>query len=54
MGDTVYDVAGANELGVDSIAVTYGFGKREELEALGATFVVDSVCELSSLLGVEK
>ena len=39
---------------IDSIAVTYGFGKREDLEALGATFVVDSVGEIYALLGIDK
>jgi phosphoglycolate phosphatase len=31
IGDTVFDVLGANAAGIDCLAVLYGFGKREEL-----------------------
>ena len=50
IGDTVYDVVGANEIGIDSIAVTYGFGKREELLANGATYIADSVADIYGIL----
>jgi phosphoglycolate phosphatase len=50
VGDRVNDIASAHELGMRSIGVAYGYGGRAELEAAGATRVVDSVDELSALL----
>ena len=42
VGDRFYDIVGANEAGVDSIGVLYGYGNREELEEAGATFIVET------------
>ncbi len=42
VGDREYDVNGAKANGVPCIAVTYGFGAREELEAAGAEYIVDT------------
>ncbi len=50
VGDTVFDVEGANICGVDSIAVTYGYGKEEELKKLGATYIAGSVTEVKDIL----
>lgn len=50
IGDTRFDVEGANVLGVDSIAVTYGYGTREALEKEGATYIVDTVSDIRALL----
>lgn len=50
IGDTRFDVEGANVLGVDSIAVTYGYGTREALEKEGATYIVNTVSEIRTLL----
>ncbi len=50
IGDRYYDVEGARACGVDSIAVGYGYGPIEELEASHPTHRVDSVAALSSLL----
>ena len=50
VGDTLFDVEGAAEVGVDCCAVTYGYGKREELERAGATYVFDSVSEVAKML----
>ncbi|WP_306233049.1 HAD hydrolase-like protein [Agrococcus beijingensis] len=50
VGDRVNDIASAHELGMPSIGVAYGYGGRAELEAAGATRVVDSVDELAALL----
>lgn len=50
VGDRVNDIASAHELGMPSIGVAYGYGGRAELEAAGATRIVDSVAELASLL----
>ena len=51
IGDTRYDIIGASEAGVDSIAVTYGYGKDEEMKAAGATYMVDSVKGIAGIIG---
>ncbi len=50
VGDTVYDVAGARANGIPCIAVTYGYGAREALEAAGPDALAHSVAELRALL----
>ena len=50
IGDTFYDVDGANETHLPCIGVTFGYGSREELEREGATYIVDTVEELRDLL----
>lgn len=52
IGDTKYDILGATGAGVDSIAVTYGYGKTEEMMDAGATYKADSVKEIAEILGV--
>ncbi|RKM59403.1 HAD family hydrolase [Butyrivibrio sp. CB08] len=52
IGDTRYDIIGAVEAGVDSIAVTYGYGKNEEMKEAGATYMADSVQEVAGILSV--
>ena len=50
IGDRCYDVDGGKDNGIDTIGVAYGYGSREELEEHGATYVVDSVEELTQVL----
>lgn len=50
VGDRVNDIASAHELGMRSIGVAYGYGGRAELEAAGATRIVESVDELALVL----
>lgn len=50
IGDRHHDIDGANENGVDSVGVLYGYGNREEFEAAGATFIAATVEELEELL----
>ena len=52
IGDTKYDIKGAADAGIDSIAVTYGYGSREEMEDAEATFFADSAKEVAGILGV--
>ena len=52
IGDTKYDIIGASDAGVDSIAVTYGYGKTEDMINAGATFTADSVKGIAEILGV--
>ena len=44
IGDRMFDIEAANKNGVDSIAVMYGYGNREEFERYGATHIVEK-CE---------
>ena len=50
VGDRHFDINGAKYFGIDSIGVTYGFAKDGELKEAGATYVVDTVAQLQSLL----
>lgn len=50
IGDTKFDVEGARLCGVDSIAVTYGYGKEDELVAEGATYIARSVENVKRIL----
>jgi len=50
IGDREHDVIGANETGMESIGVCYGYGSLEELTKAGATHIVRDVEELSRLL----
>lgn len=50
VGDTVYDIEGAQETGIPVIAVGYGFGKKEDLLALSPDFFAEDVDELYELL----
>jgi phosphoglycolate phosphatase len=50
VGDTVFDMEGGRENGLTTIAVTYGFGKREELQNAGPDFLAESVEELYQIL----
>ncbi|MBR3761156.1 MAG: HAD hydrolase-like protein [Lachnospiraceae bacterium] len=49
IGDRKFDVEGAKEMGVASIAVTYGYGSREELTLAQPDYIVESVAEVHSL-----
>lgn len=46
IGDRMFDIDSSNELGMDSIAVLYGFGSLEELQASNPTRIVNTVSEL--------
>jgi len=50
IGDTHYDMMGAKEQGISSIAVGYGFGTQKTLSACNPDYIVHSVEELSELL----
>lgn len=51
IGDTHYDIDGANYFKLDSIGVNYGFAQdKNELKEAGATYVVNTVEELRTLL----
>lgn len=50
IGDRNFDIIGANEVGLDSIGVLYGYGDAEELTEAGATYLAADYQELETLL----
>ncbi len=50
IGDTNYDMIGAKEQNISTIAVGYGFGTRESLNACNPDYLVETVDELGELL----
>lgn len=50
VGDTVYDVEGANVHSIPTIAVSWGFGELEDMIRAGAKAVAHSMDELYQLL----
>ena len=49
VGDSHFDVEGADRVGVKTIGVTFGYGTRQELENAGAILVVDTPQEITGL-----
>ena len=54
VGDRKFDVLGAKEAGVGSLAVGYGYGTREELDACAPDMFAATVEDLFDLLGVSR
>ena len=50
IGDRDQDIKGARENGLRALAVTYGFGSREELNSARPDHMVDHSVEIVSLL----
>lgn len=50
IGDRKFDIIGAKHHRIDSVAVTYGYGTLEELEAETPQRIIHSVAELLELL----
>ena len=50
IGDRRFDMEGAQQNGLDSLGVAFGYGGREELSAAGATYIADTVDDLRRLL----
>ena len=50
IGDTVFDIEGGKRNGLTTIAVTYGFGKEEELQNANPNYFAESVDELYEIL----
>lgn len=46
IGDTIFDIKAANDAGVDSLGVKYGFSEPGELEKCGATMLCDTPTEI--------
>lgn len=52
IGDRGTDILGARESGMAGIAALYGYGTKEEFEAINTSLMAESVEELYDLLGV--
>ncbi|MDM5451867.1 HAD family hydrolase [Peribacillus simplex] len=50
IGDRKHDIIGANNTGINSIGVTYGYGSFEELSHSNPTHIVKSVIQLKDIL----
>ena len=50
LGDRHYDIEGAQEAGVDSVGVLYGYGSRQELTKAGATYLAQTPGEITGLI----
>lgn len=50
IGDREHDVLGAQENGIDTIGVLYGYGSRDELEKVGAMHIAETVDDVYALL----
>ena len=50
IGDREHDVIGANETGLESVGVLYGYGDLQELTDAGATYIAATVVDLHELL----
>lgn len=52
IGDRCYDIDGAHVNEMEAVGVLYGYGSSEELSGSKADYLVNSVSELKTLLGV--
>ena len=52
VGDTRFDLIGAEKMGLDAIGVTYGFASREELHNYPHIALVDDISEITDVLQV--
>jgi phosphoglycolate phosphatase len=50
VGDREHDIIGANEIGIDSVGVLYGYGDYDELTKAKATYLASNLEELSQIL----
>ncbi len=50
VGDTKFDIIGAREAGVPSIAVTFGFGNVDEMIVNGANYVAKNCEEIKNIV----
>ncbi|MBO5421462.1 MAG: HAD-IA family hydrolase [Clostridia bacterium] len=50
VGDTKYDILGAKNAGVPSVAVTFGFGSVDEMIVAGATYVAKNCEEIKNIV----
>ena len=54
VGDRFYDVEGAHACKVRCAGVLCGFGSREELEAIGADYVVNALTDIAGIISEDN
>ena len=52
VGDTSFDILMGCRAGARTVGVTYGNGKREQMEAAGADFIIDDFAQLPDIVGL--
>lgn len=52
VGDTRFDLIGAEKMGLDAIGVTYGFASKDELVCYPHIALIDSISEITNILQV--
>lgn len=50
IGDTMFDVEGANQVGIRTVAVTFGFGDVEQMVKAGAVAVCEDMAKLPEIV----
>lgn len=50
VGDTIYDVLGAKELGIPVVGVSWGYGVIDEMTAAGAISIADNMDKLYQII----
>ncbi|MDQ0232026.1 HAD family hydrolase [Metabacillus malikii] len=50
IGDRKHDLIGANQVGIDAMGVTYGYGDIEELQACNPTYIANTVEQVGEIL----
>lgn len=50
VGDRKFDIEGAKGAGIETIAVLYGFGSREEFQKYEAEYIVENTKEIEKLI----
>ena len=50
IGDRKFDILGAQELGIDSVGILWGYGDREEMVRVNADFIIETIPELQAFL----
>ncbi|MFS1516645.1 HAD family hydrolase [Bacillus sp. SCS-151] len=54
IGDRKHDIIGANNTGIDSIGVTYGYGSFEELSIVKPTYIANNVEKIREIFLANK
>lgn len=54
VGDRSHDIIGGKAAGLDTAGVLYGYGSRDELSCADSDYLVDTVEDLSDMLGGDK
>ena len=50
VGDRKHDVLGANQLGINTVGVLYGYGDLEELRSAGARYIAKTVNDILNFI----